>query len=157
LVDATGRTRVTIGDEKDATFQTPQGRAVLEWKDGALAVSFSAGVTGWLQRRGDWAVVLSDLVQQGVVKEAGEGWTMELNAGDVLELRAGALTVEVRQATVRPGRLPFDARYLLYGLLALLAVGLILLSVAAPSEGIHPSWIIAPPDKPRPAKWGGGP
>ncbi len=136
------RARLVLGAGKDADVPTGHpSRIVFALAGQGLALEFSPGVTGTLQQRGDWPVPLAQLVEKGVVKDAGGRFEAQLHPGDALELSAGALTVKARQVKARAGRLPVEATALAIFLLALIAVVLVLLSVLAPDPSLRLHWI----------------
>ena len=127
MLDEGGRRTLSLGDGRDDDVQLGQPVKVrFEWTPLGLVVRFTSGVRGTLAQRGDASVSLSELVQKGT---------------DDLRLTVGALTIDARRSRGRLVRLPFDARVLVLVTLALLAVGLILASVAREPEMPKLHWL----------------
>jgi hypothetical protein len=135
VLDGHGQRRLSLGDEKEDSV--PLGypaRVRFEWTEAGLQVRFTAGVKGTLRRRGDAPASPSDVGQRGVVKEDGASWLLTLAGADDLVLPVGTLRVGARRGRGRFQRLPFDARVLVMIALAVLAVWVVIASVAKPPE-----------------------
>ena len=129
-LDAEGRTALTLGKGPTADVELGvDATARLEWTPLGLKVALSTGFVGRAWLRGDRAAQLSALVAKGRAKETAQGLELFLEPSDALELRAGNLKVDVRPAFLPVRRLPIDVRVLGVLGLALLAVGLVILSV----------------------------
>ncbi len=129
------RTTLKLGNEKDDDVDTGSA-ARLQFRHTAqgLEVEFSTGVSGSASVRGDGGVSLGQLVQRGAAVEARPGlWRLVLHDGDEASLVVGGLVVDVRRARGRIRRLGFDLRVLVLIGLALLGVGVVIASIAAPT------------------------
>lgn len=142
VLDGRGRRTLSLGDSKEDDVPLGHaGQVRFEWTEGGLEVRFTAGVRGTLKQQGDAPASLSSLVQKGVVKESDGAWTLRLDVRDELTLQVGTLTIEARRGRGRFRRLPFDAGVLVMVALAVLAVAVIIASVARPPEGPKLHWL----------------
>ena len=72
-----------------------------------------------------------------MARETGDGWSLGLASGDVLELRVRTITVRAREARVSPTRLPLEVAGPAVLLLAVGAVVAVLSSVVAPPPTVE--------------------
>lgn len=138
------RPQVTLGDQAGADVVTGHAsQIVVALRPPGVSVRFSAGVTGAYRRPGDWPMSLDDVKARGVARAEADGWVLDVSPEDELQLNAGTLAVEVAPVRGVLERLPFDPRWLLLLLLAVLGVVVILGSVLA-SEPVAPNRFIQP-------------
>lgn len=129
-LDAEGRTTLVLGRGEGADVELGADvRAKLEWTGLGLRATLSPGFTGRAWLRGDRARPLNALIGRGRAREAGNTLELFLEPADALELRAGALKIDVRPAFLPARRLPIDVRVLGALGLALFAVALVIASV----------------------------
>jgi hypothetical protein len=137
------RRRLTLGNAAGDDVDTGNdARLVCEvTEQGALLVQFSTGVQGTVSVAGDDPITLGQLTQRGLATEAqlatGAAWTLTLRQEDRATLKVGALLVDLRRARGRYQRLHFDYRVLVVLGLALLAVGLLFVSLLTPAPPMH--------------------
>jgi hypothetical protein len=134
VLDGRGRTTLRLGDGPGFDIALGAASTVyLEWQLTSLEVELSPGVAGEI-RTTQGVRTLSEAAKAGALRDVNGGFRLSLQANDVLMLRIGALTVEIRQARGRFVRLPLDARALILIALALGAVSLLVASMLAPGS-----------------------
>jgi hypothetical protein len=133
------RTRLVLGNEPGDDVDTGSPvRLKFELTPEGLVVDFSLGVTGTASLRGDQAVTVGQLVERGAVSELMPGtWRLTLGDKDHAKLVVGMLVVDVRRAQGRIRRLGFDPRVLVLVGVALLAIAIMVASIAAPTPTPH--------------------
>ncbi len=133
------RTRLSLGNEPGDDVDTGSPvRLKFELLPQGLVVDFSLGVTGTASVRGDQPVTVGQLVERGAAVELAPGtWRLTLGEKDRATLVVGMLVVDVRRAQGRIRRLGFDPRVLVLVGLALLAIAIMVASIAAPTPTPH--------------------
>ena len=109
VVDGKGRKTLSLGESAEDDFVIGNGaRLHFTWSQAALEVRFSTEVTGVASLQGGAPMTLGQLLERGVVKEAGDVFTLCLSGDDALTLQIGAQVLEVKRARGRIARLSID-------------------------------------------------
>ncbi len=138
VVDGRGRKTLSLGDAETDDFVIGNGaRLFFKWLETGLEVQFSTGVTGTGSLKGEAPVALGQLVERGLVKEAGQTFSVTLSAGDSLSFQIGGQRVEVRQAKGRIARLDIDLMATLALVAGLALLGLWIASTILPMQGLN--------------------